>query len=70
LVYITIENKSTVTNNIVINSLSIKEVGEVTVAEQLNYNVATSAVTIPTGNINIPIVIKGVTYYLKANTEE
>jgi len=34
----------------------------------LNYNVVTSSVTVSTGNINIPIKVNGITYYLKAHT--
>jgi hypothetical protein len=33
----------------------------------MNYNIVTSAVTLTTGNINIPVIIKGITYYIKAN---
>jgi len=65
MVYVSVENKSTVTNNIIINSLSIKEVGEIVLND-----VSTSSVTVSTGNINIPITIKGVTYYIKANTAQ
>lgn len=65
VVYITLENKSAVTGNVVINSLSIKEVGEVVLND-----VATSSVTVSTGNINIPIIVKGTTYYIKANTAQ
>ena len=34
----------------------------------LNYNIVTSSATLTTGNINIPIKVRGITYYLKANT--
>jgi len=39
-----------------------------TISNTLNYNVVTSDATLTTGNINIPIKVKGITYYLKANT--
>lgn len=33
-------------------------------------SLVTTAVTISTGNINIPVIIKGVTVYIKANTSQ
>lgn len=69
-IYVTFSNKSTVTANVILNSLSIKQVGEFTVGEILNYNVTTSNVTVSTGNVNIPVWVNGVKLYIKANTEE
>ena len=39
-----------------------------TISTTLNYNIVTSSATLTTGNINIPIKVKGVTYYIKAHT--
>ena len=40
----------------------------ITFVGTLNATTTTSSATITTGNINIPIVISGVTYYIKANS--
>lgn len=69
-IYVTFENKSTVTANVVLNSLSIKELGEITIPEIMNYNITTSNVTVSTGNVNIPIWVNGVKLYIKANTAQ
>lgn len=69
-IYVTFSNKSTVTANVILNSLSIKELGEFTISEIMNYNVTTTSITVTTGNVNIPILVKGKLHYIKANTAE
>jgi len=39
-----------------------------TIGTTMNYNIVTSNATLTTGNINIPVKVNGVTYYLKAHT--
>lgn len=70
IVYVTFSNKSTVTANVILNSLSLKELGEITIPEIMNYNITTSNVTVSTGNVNLPIWVNGVKLYIKANTAQ
>lgn len=58
-------------DNLIVNSTVNATVGTFTtgtISTTMNYDIVTSNATLTTGNINIPIKVKGITYYIKAHT--